>query len=96
MMTGGFSEIREADEEVKILANQMKSKVENKLGESYDIFEAVLYTTQVVAGTNYKIKVNIGDERFVHIKIYVPLQVYNENNELLECESDRTLFDPLS
>ena len=95
MMTGGFSEIREADEEVKILANQMKSKVENKLGESYDIFEAVLYTTQVVAGTNYKIKVHIGDERFVHIKIYVPLPCKNAPNELLEQEKGKSLADPL-
>ena len=95
MMTGGFGEVREADEEVKILANNMKTKVENTLGETYEIFEAVLYTTQVVAGTNYNIKVHVGDEKFVHIKIYVPLQVYNSPNELLECEADKTLFDPL-
>ena len=44
-MNGGFSEIIENDEEIKILANQMKSKVENKLWESYEILEDVHYTT---------------------------------------------------
>ena len=29
------------------------------------------------------------------MKIYVPLPVFNKVNELLECEGDKTLFDPL-
>ena len=95
MITGGFGEVLECDEEVKTMALNMKERVENTLGETFDIFEPILYTTQVVAGTNYNIKVHVGDEKFVHIKIHVPLPVYNAVNELLECESDKTLFDPL-
>ena len=94
-MPGGFDDVKEVDEDVTIIALNMKERVEDTLGETFDIYEPVLYTTQVVAGTNYKIKVHVGDERFIHIKIYVPLPVYNSPNELLECESDMTLFDPL-
>ena len=95
-MPGGFSDdVREVDEDVKIIALNMKERVENTLGETFDIYEPVLYTTQVVAGTNYIIKIHIGDEKFIHIKIYVPLPIYNSPNELLECEPDMTLIDPL-
>ena len=95
MMPGGFDEVKECTEDIKTLAINMQEQVENTLGETFDIFEPVLYSSQVVAGTNYSIKVHVGDERFVHIKIYVPLPVYNAPNELLECENDKSLFDPL-
>ena len=95
MMPGGFGNVKEVDEEVAIIALNMKETVENTLGETYDIYEPVLYTSQVVAGTNYKIKIHVGDEKFIHIKVYVPLSVYNSPNELLEAESNMTLFDPL-
>ena len=95
MLAGGFDEVKEIDEEVKVLALNMKEKAEEILGETFKVFEPILYTTQVVAGTNYNIKVHIGDERFIHMKIYVPLPVYNKVNELIECEGDKTLFDPL-
>ena len=95
MMPGGFGDVYECTEDIIILANNMKEKVENILGEKYEVFEPVLYTSQVVAGTNYNIKVHVGEQRFIHIKIYVPLPVYNAPNELLECESDKTLADPL-
>ena len=95
MLSGGFGDVQECDEEIKIIALNMKDKVENTLGETFEVFEPILYTSQVVAGTNYNIKVHVGNERFVHIKIYVPLPVYNAVNELLECENYKTLFDPL-
>ena len=95
MMPGGFGDVYECTEDIIILANNMKEKVENTLGETYEVFEPILYTSQIVAGTNYNIKVHVGEQRFIHMKIYVPLPVYNAPNELLECESDKTLFDPL-
>ena len=95
MLAGGFDEVKEVDEEVKVIALNMKGKAEEALGETFEVFEPVLYTSQVVAGTNYNVKVHVGDERFIHMKIYVPLPVFNKVNELLECEGDKTLFDPL-
>ena len=96
MITGGFADVYECTEDIIILANDMKEEVENTLGEIFKVFEPILYTTQVVAGTNYNIKVHVGEEKFIHIKIYVPLPVYNAPNELLECESNKTLFDSLN
>ena len=94
-MPGGFDNDKEATEDVKTLANNMKEKVQEQLGEKFETFDAVLYTTQVVAGTNYLIKVKVGDEKYVHIKVHVPLPAKNAPNELLESEKGKTLADPL-
>ena len=80
MLPGGFDEVKEIDEETRVLALNMKEKAEEMLGETFEVFEPILYTTQVVAGTNYNIKVHIGDEVFIHMKVYVPLPVLNKVN----------------
>ena len=89
-MPGGFDNAKEATDDVKTLAKNMKEKVQEQLGETFETFDAVLFTTQVVAGTNYLIKV-----KFVHIKIYVPLPFRNAPNELLSAEGDKAFLDPL-
>ena len=94
-MCGGFGNARPADEKVKAIALEMKPKVEQALGATYTEFEAVQFTTQVVAGTNYKIKVKVGDGKYVHIKVHVPLPNANKPKELMTQEADKTLQDKL-
>ena len=95
MSLGGFGDAKDADDKVKALALEMKPKAEAALGATFATFDAVKYTTQVVAGTNYNIKVNVGDGKYVHIKVYVPLPCKNAPNELLTQEAGKTLADPL-
>ena len=94
-MCGGFGNARDADDNVKALALEMKPKVEQALGTTFGTFEAVKYVTQVVAGTNYKIKVKVGDEQYVHIKVFVPLPCKNAPNELVSQEVGKSLADKL-
>ena len=86
---------KDADDNVKEIAKGMKEKAEKALGETYSEFEAVKYTTQIVNGTNYNIKVKVGGEKYIHIKVHVPLPGKNAPNELLEEDKDKTLADPL-
>ena len=92
-MLGGSSDQYEADEEVKEIANSVKDQVEKKLGKTFETFDAVLYKTQVVAGKNYKIKVHVGEQKFIHIKVHIPLPGKNAPNQLLECKEGKTFFD---
>ena len=94
-MVGGFGDAQEAEDNVKALAKGMKEKAEAALGETYGEFEAVKFKTQVVAGTNYLIKVKVGGDKYVHLKVHVPLPCKNAPNELLEQEKGKTLADPL-
>ena len=94
-MFGAPGAANDADEEIKKIATDMKPQVEKALGETYSEFEAVKYTSQVVAGKNYKIKVKVGDGKYVHIKVFVPLPCKNAPNELRSSEKGKTLEDPL-
>ena len=91
MMCGGFGQSRPADDEVKAIATEMKQKVEQALGKTYTQFEAVSFTTQVVAGVNYKIKVKVGDEDYVHIKVFVPLPCNSTEKQLMSQEEGKKL-----
>ena len=95
MFAGGFGDTKEADETVKELAKGMQKQVEEELGETFQNFQAVLYSTQVVAGTNYLIKVYVGNNRYVHIKVHVPLPFTKRPNQLMKCEGEKTFYDSL-
>ena len=94
-MLGGPGAAQDANDEIKKIAKDMKEKAEKALGETYGEFEAVKYTKQIVNGTNYNIKVKVGKEKYVHIKVHVPLPAKKAPNELLEQCKDKTLADPL-
>lgn len=60
------------------------------------LLDPVLMTTQVVAGTNYKVKYHLGNGSYVHAKIFEPLPCYADqqkpalsNFEMNKSENDR-------
>ena len=95
MMCGGFNNAKDADDKVKAMALELKAQTEQKLGATYTEFEAVKYKTQVVAGTNYLIKVKVGPEQYVHIKVWEKLPCYGGAKELTQAEGGKTLGDAL-
>ena len=92
---GGFGEAKDADNEAKEIAKEVQKQTEDKLGTKFTEFEAVKYTTQVVAGTNYLIKVKVGPEQYVHIKVWKKLPCYGGEKVLSEATGGKTLNDPL-
>ena len=71
-MPGGFKGANAATTDEQTLLDGLKSSVEEKAGKSFAELKAVTFTTQVVAGTNYLIEAQAGDE-FYHVKIFKPL-----------------------
>ena len=67
-VVGGPSEEKEATEEVKKMAEELKEKVEEKKNTKYTTFEAVKFTTQVVNGIIYRIKIKVGEDEYLHVK----------------------------
>ena len=43
------------------------------VGTNHETFEITGYTTQVVAGLNYQLKIHVGDNQYIHAKVYKPL-----------------------
>ena len=72
MMCGGFTNDRPMEDDVKQLALQLKGAVEAKMNATYATFEPETFQSQVVAGTNYSIKVKT-DKGHIVMKVFVPL-----------------------
>ena len=86
MMCGGFGNVKNADDTVVAICNQVKSQVESQLNQTYEVFEPVHYKTQVVAGTNYLIKVRT-DKDYVHVKVFKSLPHNGEQLSVLTATS---------
>uniref|UniRef100_A0A8D0C4Z2 Cystatin domain-containing protein n=1 Tax=Salvator merianae TaxID=96440 RepID=A0A8D0C4Z2_SALMN len=97
MMTGGLSDVQPATPDIQKLADQVSEDFnENKENQSYPIFRAVDYKTQVVAGTNYFIKVDIGQGNYIHLRIFLPLPHTNEGPSLTSFQTGKVESDPLN
>lgn len=55
--TGGLGAIKERDNTVVDVVNEIKPLLEERTGKKYSSLEVIHYKTQVVAGTNYFVKV---------------------------------------
>ena len=86
MMCGGFGSDRQPDDEVRGICNEIKPHVESHLGVSYTEFEPVSYQTQVVAGTNFLIKVKTNDG-LLNVKVHRSLPHAGLTLSLMEANS---------
>lgn len=68
---GGFTREMKATEEVQKICDQVKSQAEEKAGTTFNQFEAICYRSQVVAGMNYIIKVDVGHTSYNYVHLYV-------------------------
>uniref|UniRef100_A0A7N5KIP7 Cystatin domain-containing protein n=1 Tax=Ailuropoda melanoleuca TaxID=9646 RepID=A0A7N5KIP7_AILME len=64
MLCGGTGPSQAATPEVQEMCNQLKADMEKSCGKSFTVFEVIEVRSQVVAGTNYFIKIRCGDEEF--------------------------------
>ncbi|XP_012635691.1 cystatin-A-like [Microcebus murinus] len=96
MIRGGLSEARPATAEIQEIADKVKPQLEEKTNETYEEFEAVKYKSQVVAGTNFYIKVHVGGNRYVHLKVFEGLSRENEDFKLSGYQTDKCKEDELT
>ena len=68
---GGWGEWQDADAEIQEICNDIRNAVEEEMGrDGFSKFTAVSYMSQVVSGTNYKIKLDVGEEYYLEISVY--------------------------
>ena len=94
-LCGGFGAVKPADDEIKSLVAKVKGDAEKKLGKNFAVFEAISYSSQVVGGTNYAVKVKVGENEYIHLTIFEALPCYGGKVELSEAEGGKTLADAL-
>ncbi|XP_041670171.1 cystatin-B-like [Cheilinus undulatus] len=95
MMCGGLGEPQPADEKIQKLADSLKGAAEEKAGKTFDVFVAKTYATQVVSGTNYFIKVHVGGEDHIHLRVYEKLQCNGGEISLHGIQQSKSHADPV-
>lgn len=95
MLCGGACPVREATEEVQQLCDLVRSNLESQAGKQFSEFKATHYSSQVVAGTNYFIKISVGSGEFVHVRIFRPLPCNGTDPELHKFEVGKSHEDKI-
>lgn len=68
---GGVGEEQPISEDVAQIAESVKHNVQQKLGnQHFHKYVPVSYASQVVNGTNYFIKVDIGEHEYIELRVY--------------------------
>ncbi|NXG60619.1 CYTX protein, partial [Hemiprocne comata] len=75
---------------------QVKPQFEIRVNRICDMFKAIEYRSQVVAGINYFIKVQDSDDDYVHLRVFQSLPHENEGPHLVSFQTGKTRDDPLT
>ncbi|NWW43130.1 CYTB protein, partial [Pedionomus torquatus] len=75
---------------------QVKPQFESRENKSCGVFNAIEYRTQVVAGINYFIKVQVSDSEYVHLRVFQALPHENQGPSLVSYQTGKTRDDPLT
>ena len=95
-IVGGPTEEKEATDDVKKMVEELKASVEEKKKTKYTTFEAVKFTTQVVNGIMYRIKIKVGEDEYLHVRALKSLPVQGGKVTLRNVsEGTFKLGDPL-
>ncbi|KAJ8266965.1 hypothetical protein GJAV_G00136690 [Gymnothorax javanicus] len=95
-MCGGLGAPQAATADIQKLCDQLKPEAEEKAEKKFNLFTAVSYKTQVVAGTNYFIKVLVGENECLHIRVFCPLPHANAPPSLSGQEEGKRPEDDIS
>ncbi|XP_057621476.1 cystatin-A [Chionomys nivalis] len=96
MIPGGLTEARPATPEIQEITDKIREKLEEKTNEKYEKFEATEYKSQVVAGVNYFIKVDVGNGNYIHVKVFQGLPGQDEDLVLSGYQTNKTKDDEIT
>ncbi|XP_075760560.1 cystatin-B-like [Pelodiscus sinensis] len=96
MKCGGLTGAQAATPETQQIVDEVKLQVEEKEGKKFEVFNAVEFKTQLVAGINYFIKVHVGNEEFLHLRVFKSLPHENKPLSLASYQSSKTTHDELA
>ncbi|XP_019129234.1 cystatin-B [Larimichthys crocea] len=94
-MPEGWSDTKDATEEIQNLCKMVKSHAEDLTDKKYGVFKAVKYREQIVVGVNYILKVHIGRRKYIHLFVLQKLECYGGKVMLLGVEEYRKNNHPL-
>eukprot|EP01029_Cantina_marsupialis_P019825 TRINITY_DN46108_c0_g1_i1.p1 TRINITY_DN46108_c0_g1~~TRINITY_DN46108_c0_g1_i1.p1 ORF type:complete len:122 (-),score=18.15 TRINITY_DN46108_c0_g1_i1:501-866(-) len=97
MLCGGFRNPTDRiTEDIRSLCSELKPEAERMVHTKFSTFEPVLWSSQVVAGVNYAIKVKVEEpSHFIHLHVFQPLFYTEANPKITQIETGKTEDDKL-
>ncbi|XP_025749086.1 cystatin-B-like [Callorhinus ursinus] len=96
MMCGAPTASQPATAETQAIADQVKPQLEERENKKYATFKAVEFRSQVVAGMNYFIEVQVDDDEFVHLRVFRSLPHENKPVALSSYQTNKARHDELA
>ncbi|XP_051552402.1 cystatin-A5-like [Myxocyprinus asiaticus] len=94
--SGGWSPVEPATPEVQQICDKVKPQVEVLVpGADVNVFSAVSFAYQIVAGMNYVIKVDVDGNVCVHVMVSAALPCFGEELKVLRIQYPKDPSDPL-
>uniref|UniRef100_A0A4W2F1T6 Cystatin domain-containing protein n=1 Tax=Bos indicus x Bos taurus TaxID=30522 RepID=A0A4W2F1T6_BOBOX len=75
---------------------RVKSQLEEKENKKFPVFKALEFKSQLVAGKNYFIKVQVDEDDFVHIRVFESLPHENKPVALTSYQTNKSRHDELT
>jgi len=82
-MAGGYSKFQDANDECREIVKKIQGQVESKLNNTFSTFQAKSFSSQIVAGKNWKINVDIGGKE-IQITVFEDLPCNSKDLELTD------------
>ncbi|GAV00375.1 hypothetical protein RvY_11234-1 [Ramazzottius varieornatus] len=80
VLDGGFTPEKTANAANQALADLVKSQVEKKLGlktrSRISQYKVLSVKSQIVSGTNYWMKIQIGPNEYIHVRVFEPFKQF--------------------
>jgi len=70
MQVGAYSSTQEVTADIQELAEAVKAEIQSKCNRAFPTFEVVKFSKQVVAGMNYKLKIKVGEDKYIHAVVF--------------------------
>jgi len=94
-MCGGKGQVNQPNDEIVEIVNNVRSQVEAQANTTYTVFEPVSYRSQVVAGTNFFVKVRVDGDQYVHFRVFRALPCNGGGLQLSGVTTGQTLESDL-
>ncbi|XP_058920810.1 cystatin-B [Kogia breviceps] len=95
MMCGAPTTTQPATAVTQVIADQVRSQLEEK-EKKFPMFKALEFRVQVVAGTLFFIKVQVDDDKFMHIRVFESLPHENKPLTLTSYQAHKGRHDELT
>ncbi|KAF4709440.1 Methyltransferase-like protein 17, mitochondrial, partial [Perkinsus olseni] len=88
-MCGGLGEAMAVNDTVRSLCNKVRPAIEqsNTSNAALSEFEPISYRSQVVAGTNYFVKIKVGPDAYAHARIFQSCSAAENSSSSSSCSS---------